>query len=64
MNVFRSTVAIAFIGLLSLPGPAGQESNWLATVPGKGFFAVLRLYGATEAAMDRSWKPGDVEKTN
>ena len=42
--------------------PAGQESNWLATVPGKGYFAVLRLYGPTEAAMDKSWKPGDIEK--
>ena len=42
--------------------PAGKESNWLATVPGKGYFAVLRLYGPTEPAMDRSWKPGDLEK--
>lgn len=43
--------------------PAGKEGNWLATVPGKGYFAVLRLYGPTEAAIDRSWKPGDIEKT-
>ena len=41
--------------------PAGKESNWMATVPGKGYFAVLRLYGPTEAAMDKSWKPGDIE---
>ena len=43
--------------------PEGQQSNWLATVPGKGYFAILRLYGPTEAAMDKSWKPGDLEKT-
>jgi hypothetical protein len=24
--------------------------------------AILRLYGPTEAAIDRSWKPGDIEK--
>jgi hypothetical protein len=42
--------------------PAGKEGNWLATVPGKGYFAVLRLYGPTAAAIDKSWKPGDVEK--
>jgi hypothetical protein len=42
--------------------PAGKEGNWLATVPGKGYFAVLRLYGPTEAAIDGSWKPGDIEK--
>jgi hypothetical protein len=23
---------------------------------------ILRLYGPTEAALDKSWKPGDVEK--
>ena len=44
--------------------PAGKRSNWLATVPGKGYFAVLRLYGPTEAAMDKSWKPGDIEKVD
>jgi hypothetical protein len=43
--------------------PEGREGNWLATVPGRGFFAILRLYGPTEAAIDKSWKPGDVERT-
>jgi len=42
--------------------PADKERNWLATVTGKGYFAVLRLYGPTEAAIDKSWKPGDIEK--
>ena len=43
--------------------PAGKERNWLATVPGKGYFVVLRLYGPTAAAIDKSWKPGDIEKS-
>ena len=42
--------------------PAGKEGNWLATVPGKGYFAILRLYGPTEAAINKSWKPGDIER--
>ncbi len=42
--------------------PAGKERNWLATVPGKGYFAVIRLYGPTEAAIDQRWKPGDIER--
>jgi len=42
--------------------PAGKESNWLATVPGKGYFAIFRLYGPTEAAFNKSWKPGDFER--
>jgi hypothetical protein len=41
--------------------PAGKERNWQATVPGKGYFAILRLYGPTEAALNKSWKPGDIE---
>jgi hypothetical protein len=43
--------------------PAGKERNWMRTVPGKGYFAILRLYGPTEAAIDKSWKPGDIEPT-
>jgi hypothetical protein len=42
--------------------PNGKASNWLATVPGKGYFTILRLYSPTEAAIDKSWKPGDIEK--
>ena len=42
--------------------PAGQEKNWLATVPGRGYFAILRLYGPTEPALTKTWKPGDVAK--
>jgi hypothetical protein len=44
--------------------PDGKRGNWLATVPGKGYFAILRLYGPTEAAINKSWKPGDIEKVN
>ncbi|HEY1779669.1 MAG TPA: DUF1254 domain-containing protein [Roseiarcus sp.] len=42
--------------------PAGKEANWLATAPGRGFFSILRLYGPDEAAVDYSWKPGDIER--
>jgi hypothetical protein len=42
--------------------PKGKEGNWQATVPGKGYFAILRLYGPTEAALNKTWKPGDIEK--
>jgi hypothetical protein len=41
--------------------PSGKAGNWLATVPGKGYFAILRLYGPTETAINKSWKPGDFE---
>jgi hypothetical protein len=42
--------------------PQGKDGNWLATVPSKGYFVILRLYGPTQAAIDKTWKPGDIEK--
>jgi hypothetical protein len=42
--------------------PEGKEANWLATAPGRGFFAILRLYGPEQPAIDYSWKPGDIER--
>jgi len=30
--------------------------------PGKGWFAILRLYGPTEAWFDKTWRPGEVEE--
>ena len=37
--------------------PQGGHANWLPTAPSRGFFAILRLYGPEEAAIDYSWKP-------
>jgi hypothetical protein len=42
--------------------PPGRESNWIETVPGKGWFIALRLYGPTEAWFDRTWRPGEIVK--
>ena len=39
----------------------GYEHNWVRTLPGTGWFPLLRLYGPTEAWIDKSWKPGDLE---
>jgi len=38
------------------------ESNYLRTVPGRGWFTLLRLYSPTEAFFDQTWRPGDFEK--
>jgi hypothetical protein len=42
--------------------PDGKQRNWIATPQGRGYFVILRLYGPTQAAIDKSWKPGDIEK--
>jgi hypothetical protein len=40
--------------------PAGKENNWIQTVPGKGWFTLLRLYGALEPWFDNTWRPGEI----
>jgi hypothetical protein len=46
------------------PTAPGDGKNWLGTLPDKGFFVALRIYGPTQAFFDRTWKPEDVEKMN
>ena len=41
--------------------PDGQAANWLQTVPGKGWFIALRMYGPEQAWIDQSWRPGEIE---
>jgi hypothetical protein len=41
--------------------PEGMENNWIQTVPGKGWFTVLRLYGPGESWFDKTWRPGAIE---
>jgi hypothetical protein len=43
--------------------PAGQESNWIETVPGRGFYVMFRLYSPTEPLFDGTWALPDVELT-
>lgn len=46
------------------PNSPGEGKNWLRTVPGKGFFVLLRIYGPTQAFFDKTWVPSDLEKVN
>ncbi|MCA9235535.1 MAG: DUF1254 domain-containing protein [Planctomycetales bacterium] len=41
--------------------PAGKEANWIQTIPGKGWFMILRLYGPLEPWFDKTWRPGEIE---
>ncbi|HEY7030400.1 MAG TPA: DUF1214 domain-containing protein [Thermomicrobiales bacterium] len=42
--------------------PAGYEHNWVQTIPGKGWFVILRLYGPLESWFDQTWRPGEIEE--
>lgn len=39
--------------------PADESSPWVQTVPDRGWFAYIRLYGPQEAAFDGQWRPSD-----
>jgi hypothetical protein len=41
--------------------PAGKESNWVQTIPGKGWNTILRLYGPLQPWFDKTWRPGEIE---
>src|SRR5688572_26362308 len=41
--------------------PEGKEHNWLQTVPGKGWWTILRLYNPLEPFFDKSWRPSEIE---
>jgi hypothetical protein len=41
--------------------PDGKTSNWLQTVPGKGFFAILRFYNPLPSFFDKTWRPSEIE---
>ena len=40
--------------------PEGFEHNWVQTIPGKGWFTILRLYGPLEPWFDGTWRPGEI----
>jgi hypothetical protein len=42
--------------------PVGMVNNWVQTVPGKGWFVLLRLYGPLEPWFEKTWQPGEFER--
>jgi hypothetical protein len=41
--------------------PAGLEANWIETVPGRGFYPMMRFYSPKAGLFDGAWKLPDVE---
>ena len=41
--------------------PEGKADNWLQTVPGKGWWTILRLYNPLQPFFDKTWRPGEIE---
>jgi hypothetical protein len=40
--------------------PVGFENNWVQTIPGKGWFMILRLYGPLEPWFNKTWRPEEI----
>ena len=43
--------------------PAGKENHWVRTMPDKGWFAVVRMYGPEKAIFDGTYRLPDMERT-
>jgi hypothetical protein len=42
--------------------PAGvKRGNWIQTMPGKGWFTILRLYSPLEPFFAKTWRPSEIE---
>ncbi|WP_245272377.1 DUF1254 domain-containing protein [Xanthobacter sp. 126] len=37
------------------------RANWIQTMPGKGWFTILRLYSPLPSFFDKSWRVGEIE---
>jgi hypothetical protein len=65
LNSLSGTVVANADGSIDVhfgPQPNGEhKSNWIRTVPGKGWFTVLRLYGPLDPWFDKTWRPGEIE---
>jgi hypothetical protein len=42
--------------------PAGKEWNWVKTIPGKGWYMILRLYYPLESWFGKTWRPYEIEE--
>jgi hypothetical protein len=37
-----------------------KRGNWIQTIPGKGWFTILRLYSPLEPFFAKTWRPSDL----
>ena len=54
------TKADGSIDIVFGPDEPKQKSNWIKTVPGKGWFPIFRFYGPAAPYFDKTWKLEDI----
>ncbi len=40
------------------------RGNWIQTLPGRGWYVMLRLYSPLEPFFDKSWRPGEIARVS
>ncbi|MFI8608114.1 DUF1254 domain-containing protein [Pseudomonas sp. NPDC077649] len=40
------------------------RGNWIQTMPGQGWFVLLRLYSPGESFFTKAWRPGEIERVD
>ena len=38
-----------------------KRGNWIQSMPGKGWFTILRLYSPLEPFFTKDWRPSEIE---
>jgi hypothetical protein len=38
-----------------------KDGFWIQTMPGKGWFTILRLYSPLEPFFTKTWRPSEIE---
>jgi hypothetical protein len=41
-----------------------KRGNWIQTMPGKGYFAMLRLYSPLVPFFTKEWRPSEIEQVS
>ena len=59
ININPDTSADVYFGP---EAPPGKEANWIQTIPSKGLWVMLRLYGPLEPWFNKTWQPGEIEE--
>ena len=42
--------------------PKVENTNWIKTVPGRGYMGGMRLFSPTQAYFDQTWRPDNIIK--
>jgi hypothetical protein len=38
----------------------GKENNWIQTIPGRGWFMILRLHDPLQSWFEKNWRSGEI----